>query len=105
MAVNEFGVALDHNGYAPSILHDGECYLCCTTVGRMQRHEVFGGARRQESKALGLWLTLCPDCHEQVHHFAEEGYRLKRWAQRVAMERYEWSAEEFMRRIGKNYAE
>lgn len=61
---NEFGVKLDKNGYAPSLfLHDSfRCYRC-GCFGDTARHEIYGGSRRKASKALGLWINVCPDCH------------------------------------------
>ena len=81
---NEFGVVLDRNGYAPSILQrgrrgicggedaPGHCYCCGRREGRgflerLERHEPWGAANRQKSKALGLWVTLCRECHEETH--------------------------------------
>ncbi len=56
------------NGYNPSLFEteDGTCYLC-GTVTDTARHEVFHGPNRQNSKAHGMWLCLCPECHRKVH--------------------------------------
>lgn len=63
MALNEYGVKLDSNGYAPSILNQQPTCLIC---GRYHtaRHEVFYGPYRDKSKRLGLWANLCPWCHQ-----------------------------------------
>ena len=84
---NEYGVTLDRNGYAPSIVQDIEgCYYCETQCGKLDRHEVFHGASRKKSKALGLWVLLCHDCHMTLHHKdAALDALLKRQGQRVAM--------------------
>lgn len=52
MALNEYGVKLDSNGYAPSILNQQPTCLIC---GRYHtaRHEVFYGPYRDKSKRLG----------------------------------------------------
>lgn len=108
MKVNEFGAPLDKNGYAPSILttEQGKCYLCenCTHT---ERHEIFGGSNRTKSKALGLWVNLCPHCHRtgenSVHLNSQTMQLLKRIGQSNAMETYDWSTEEFRKRFGKNY--
>lgn len=64
MPLNEYGEKLDSNGYAPSILHDKPVCLICGRYGTA-RHEVyFGSAYRAKSKRLGLWVTLCPWCHQ-----------------------------------------
>ena len=66
---------MDRNGYRPSILATtaGECYLChrqCDTV----RHEVYyGTCTRALSKRYGLWVDICPCCHEEVHADPEGG--------------------------------
>lgn len=58
--LNEYGETLDRNGYAPSIVQDIDgCYFCARQDGKLDRHEIFHGAYRQKSKALGLWVTLC----------------------------------------------
>ena len=102
---NEYGVTLDRNGYAPSIVQDiAGCYYCATRCGKLDRHEVFHGAFRKKSKALGLWVTLCHDCHMTLHRKdAALDALLKRQGQRVAMRHYGWSEDEFRARFGKNY--
>ena len=75
------------NGYAESIMvsDTGVCALCGQREGycafpspnggekrqmyfnKLDRHEPWGGANRQKSKALGLWVTLCRECHEETH--------------------------------------
>lgn len=102
---------LDRNGYAPSIIPDHsetQCWLCdCNGRGKMDRHEVFGGAYRAKSKRLGLWVHLChEDCHlNGVHKSAYDAALLKSEAQRCAMKQYGWTTEEFIREFGKNYIE
>ncbi len=112
MKQNEFGVTLDRNGYAPSILQaeaDG-CFLCGRngTEDRLDRHEVFGGAYRQRSKELGLWVELCHHAHHifgpaAVHNDRQTDLALKQEAQRVAMDVYGWDTAEFIARFGRNY--
>ena len=84
-----------------------ECFLCGNRSGKLDRHEVFSGPNRSKSKALGCWCMLCHDtCHQGfdgVHNNANRGYMLKRKAQRIAMNHYGWSTDEFIRRFGKNY--
>lgn len=83
MPLNEYGEKLDSNGYAPSILHDKPVCLICGRYGTA-RHEVyFGSAYRAKSKRLGLWVTLCPWCHQNsptaIHNNHDADLRLKRW--------------------------
>lgn len=100
----------DRNGYSPSIMQtDDSCFLCGRTYGKLDRHEVFGGAYRQKSKACGLWVLLCHDgCHlgkNGVHKNPARALALRRLAQMDAMEKYGWSVEDFRRVFGKNYLE
>lgn len=112
---NEFGVPLSRNGYAPSILQDdaGErCFLCSANgaAEHLDRHEPFGGANREKSKRLGMWVSLCHEsCHlygpNSAHVNAETNIALKRHAQAEAMAWYGWSTEDFIREFEKNYLE
>lgn len=108
--VNEYGIPLDRNGYAPSIVpdHSPDCCFLCGRAGNLDRHEVYHGAYRDQSKRLGLWVYLCHDsCHifgrYAVHHNGQTDRELKRRVQSYAMERYGWTKEEFVREFGKNY--
>lgn len=111
MKTNEYGVPLDRNGYAPSILQTGEgCFLCrcCGGLDPLDRHEVFGGANRAKSKRLGLWVNLCHHrCHifgsEAVHRSADTALGLKRAAQRAAMAHYGWTEDDFRLQFDKSY--
>lgn len=104
---NEYGVTLDKNGYAPSLMQkDTRCYIC-GYYGRTARHEVFSGPLRQKSKRLGTWCHLCPNCHQNgpqaAHRSAETANWLKRKAQEATMKRYGWDVEEFVRQFGRNW--
>lgn len=103
---NEFGVRLDSNGYAPSVIQpydNGFCFLC-GKMGDLARHEVFHGASRNKSKELGCWVSLCPECHDELHKKdASIDRHLKLIGQRAAMLEYHWTVEDFRERFGKNY--
>ena len=104
--VNEYGEPLDRNGYAPSLISDrNECALCGRTTGKLDRHEIFGGALRTKSKNFGCWCLLCHEpCHlTEVHQNAETRRNLRKICQAVAMEHYGWNKSEFIKRFGKNY--
>ena len=99
---NEYGMPLDRNGYAPSILWDDGCRYC--GAPETVRHEVFyGGGRRETCKRLGLWVSACPAHHELVHNDHETDLDLKQWAQHLAMQYYGWSIEDFRQRFFKSY--
>lgn len=103
---NEYGVKLDKNGYAPSLFPD-ESFLCynCGRFGETARHEIFGGSRRSASKALGLWVNVCPDCHNAIHASGELQDRYHREGQLLAEVYYLWNHDDFRRRFYKNYLE
>ena len=112
MKNNAYGAQLDRNGYAPSIMQPAWsrcCYLCGRPAGgeKMDRHEPFGGANRQKSKALGLWVNLHHwGCHEgpgSVHGGDSAAARqLRKDAQTAAMLRYGWSRERWIAEFGKS---
>lgn len=103
---NEFGVPLDRNGYAPTVVQYDlrRCAICGQSNVRLQRHEPFNGANRQKSKRLGLWVVLCQECHNMVHMYPQEfGNTMKRETQSRAMRFYKWSYEDWKKRFGKNW--
>lgn len=102
---NEYGAALDRNGYAPSLLSKSppRCFLCGCATGKLDRHEIYGGACRQKSKRLGLWVPLCRKCHEKAHKDRDVNLRLKRLGQRLAEATYDWTRDEFRREFGRNW--
>jgi uncharacterized protein YlaI len=81
-----------------------KCWICSRSTGKLDRHEIFHGASREKSKRLGLWLTLCHECHLRLHQ-KESRYDklLKIKGQEKAMEYYGWSEKDFIKQIGKNY--
>lgn len=104
MGLNEYGAKLDSNGYATSVLCNGECCFLCGRGGDLIRHEVFHGiAYRKKSKRLGAWVLLCPTCHEKVHSYASVELPLKRTAQITMSAHYEWDIEDFRREWGRSY--
>lgn len=74
----------------------------------MDRHHLFGGSRRKLSEKYGLVVMLCHSrCHiEQkysAHQNADIMQYLHEYGQRLAMERYGWSVDEFRDIFGANY--
>lgn len=94
---------LDSNGYSKSLFNteQGECYLCgrkCESA----RHEVFfGSANRVQSKRYGMWVNLCPHCHEEVHRRNDVALRLKEEGQSIFESKF--GHEKYMKLFGKNY--
>lgn len=106
---NAYGIRLDRNGYAPSLLEEADpesCWLC-RRERILERHELYGGAARQRSKELGLWVSLCAECHrtgrEAVHNCRATREELQGAGQLAAMRAYGWSADDFRAQIGKSY--
>lgn len=71
------------------------------------RHEVFFGANRQKSIEYGLVVFLTPEAHNMsdkgIHANREFDLYVKRIAQRAAMEKYDWTIDDFREIFGKNY--
>jgi hypothetical protein len=72
------------------------------------RHEVFfGTSNRQKSIKYGLVVFLKPEMHNMsnqgVHFNKAFDNELKQIGQKIAMEKYNWSTEDFIRIFGKNY--
>ena len=72
------------------------------------RHEVFfGTGNRQKSIKLGLVVFLTPEMHNMSNYgvlFDKAfDYELKQIGQRAAMEKYNWSVDDFRKEFGKNY--
>ena len=111
MKRNEFGAELDRAGYAPSIMQPAHT-VCCYVCGQpahlyeMDRHEPWGAANRQKSKALGLWVSAHHvGCHEgpgSAHADGELARKLRKDAQTAAMLRYGWSREKWIEEFGKS---
>lgn len=95
----------DSNGYNPSIVQKNlsECYLC-GRGGDLARHEPLDGiGRRKKSKALGLWVCLCPECHEMSHNDRKVQDALRAECEEAALREFGWTITEFISEFGKNY--
>lgn len=71
---------MDSNGYNDSVFDtvNGECFWCHSHRDTV-RHEVYYGvAYRSGAKALGLWVNLCPTCHQMIHNGVAKK-KTKRW--------------------------
>ncbi|MBR5941563.1 MAG: hypothetical protein IKZ88_09940 [Neisseriaceae bacterium] len=74
----------------------------------MERHHIFGGARRQLSEKYGLVVYLCGErCHRlgeySAHQNAEIADYLHKYGQKKAMSENNWTVEKFVEVFGKNY--
>lgn len=88
------------------VQNDKVCYITGDEYN-LHKHHVFGGANRKKSERLGLWIYLRADWHNMekygIHNDAELNRRIKAEVQKIAMEHYDWSIEDFIREFGKNY--
>ena len=87
-----------------------KCFLCGRNGNgdRLERHHIFGGARRPLSEKYGLVVDLCGNrCHRlgeySAHQNAEVAAFLHKYGQRKAMTEQGWTTAEFIRKLGKNY--
>lgn len=85
------------------------CFICGRNARAdyfgLDEHHCFGGANRKKSETYGLKIYICHDkCHlNGVHKNAELDRAVKRVAPKVAMRKYKWSKEDFIKIFGKNY--
>lgn len=86
------------------------CFLCGMNgyIEPLDRHHVYEGALRDKSEKYGLTVYLHHNrCHifgeHSVHKDASIDRRLKAFAQKKAMDYYEWSVEDFRKEFYKNY--
>jgi len=80
----------------------GECFFCGYHI-HTARHEVYRGNYRQKSKRMGYWVNLCPDCHNEVHKFPNDG--IDKWLKQKGQIKFEekHSREDFIKEFGRNY--
>lgn len=83
------------------------CLICHTTMNLHCHHVYEGRGVRPISEKYGLKVWLCARHHnmsdEGVHFNPELNRKMKQWAQKKAMAHYEWSIDDFINIIGKNY--
>lgn len=83
------------------------CYLCGARGVPLEEHHVFGGGCRKLSEHCGLKVYLCHPCHNEppngVHFSREEREKLQNKVQKIAMEHYGWTEEDFIKIFGRNY--
>lgn len=87
------------------------CYLCGrygTSMDPLDMHHVFPGTNRKKSEEYGLKVYLHHNtCHifgkNAVHANAKVCRKLQEEVQKIAMEKYGWSVEDFIRIFGRSY--
>ena len=84
------------------------CYICHSYVW-LEWHHIFGAALKKKSEKYGLMVRLCHCCHNEqpngVHQNRENRRKLQAFAQKKAMEHYEWDVARFIKEFYKNYLE
>lgn len=87
-----------------------KCLLCGMGAGleKLDKHHVFGGALRSKSEKYGLTVYLHhKKCHIfgdlSVHKNAEIDRAIKKHAQKIAMKKFGWSTDDFIREFYRNY--
>lgn len=101
-----YDIDTDSNGYSDTIMgaEPDHCYLCGSTdTENLVRHELFRGPDRKKSKLFGLWIAVCPHCHDIAHKrdTEEEFHKVGQ----VAFNR-KWKEElqqDFTEVFGRNY--
>lgn len=83
------------------------CYVCGTTTWLEEHHIFEGTANRKLSEKYGLKIYLCHRHHTEV----PDGIHFDKWlrdrtkqeAQKIFMEHYDKTTEDFIKIFGKNY--
>lgn len=83
------------------------CYICGMNwhLEPLDEHHCFGASNRKKSEKYGLKVYIHHwKCHlNGVHKDAELNKALKAKVQRIAMEHYNWTEEDFIKIFGKSY--
>ena len=87
---------LENNRFSIYTDNFEKCYYCGKT-GKMDKHEVYGGANRIRSMQNGLVVPLCRICHSNIEII--ENLKIK--CQKIYEK--EHTREEFIKIIGRNY--
>jgi len=87
---------------------------CCALCGRngcedpLDTHHIFNGGARRTSEIFHATVRLCHGrCHQlgkySVHRNQDVDLMLKQYGERLVMEEYGWSIDDFRAIFGKNY--
>ena len=83
----------------------GVCLLCGKTGPTEKHHLMSGTANRRLAEEDGLFIYLCPMCHQIVHMDPKVNRTTKAFAEKVWRDYYGKSKEEFIKRYGKSIEE
>ena len=83
----------------------GRCDLC-GKWDYLDRHHIFEGqGLRRQSEKYGCVTNVCRRCHNDIHHHPLDNIWLKRESQLEAMQRLNWTIDDWHRHFGKSYLE
>lgn len=70
----------------------------------LDRHHIFGGARRNKSEKYGLWVYLEHTQHMWLHQ-TRQGQAYSKYLKALGQKKFEeiYGHELFMKEFGKNY--
>lgn len=90
----------------------GVCFMC-GRYGPTEKHHIMQGvANRKLSEEDGLWVYLCPYCHNRPPNGVHFNKKNMEWLHKLGQKAYELNLcelteeearEKFMQRYGKNY--
>lgn len=87
-----------------------KCFICKQNPcgDPLDKHHVFGAALRSKSEKYGLTVYIHHEkCHifgeNAVHRNSQINRRLQQIAQKKAMQKYNWTVEDFRKEFYKNY--
>ena len=83
----------------------GVCLLCGKTGPTEKHHLMSGTANRRLAEEDGLFIYLCPMCHQIVHMDPKVNRTTKAFAEKLWRDYYGKSKEEFIKRYGKSFEE
>jgi len=94
------------NGYLVSPIlntEPGKCYVC-KRYGDTAVHEIFFGANRKVSKENGLYIYVCPRCHDVIHLKPDNGL-MDRTMKKIGQNKYleTHTRDEWLKMIGRFY--
>ena len=87
--------------------NEKRCYMCGSTQWIEVHHIFFGRGLKKVCDEYGMTVSLCHYCHNEppngVHQNKENRRALQEKAQKIAMEHYGWTVEDFRSHFGKNF--
>lgn len=95
-------------------IDDDRCFVCRNAFGSQTHHIFPGNPNRRLSDQDGLFIRVCPECHDKLHCGKNSGELMDKY-QRLGQEKWEAfygpgliskgknPREEFIHRYGRNW--